>query len=139
MARCAELNWNIGLRRRMDTEALEEWGQLQSLVLNIQMKDVDDEVTWGLSSSKVYTTSYLYRFLTSGGVSPKVAKKLWKCRVPLKIRIFVWQALQDRFQTGQQLKARKWRGSERCFLCDELENVDHLFFICPLVEFFGHL
>jgi hypothetical protein len=46
----------------------------------------------GLSSSKVITTSSLYKFLTSGGVSPNVAKKLWKCRVPLKIQIFIWQA-----------------------------------------------
>jgi hypothetical protein len=55
--------------------------------------------------------------------------------VPLKIRIFIWQTLQDRLQIGQQLKTRKWRGSERRFLCDELKNVDHLLLRCPLAEF----
>jgi hypothetical protein len=89
----------------------------------------------GLSSSKVITTSSLYKFLTSGGVSPNVAKKLWKCRVPLKIQIFIWQAHQDRLHTRQQLKVMEWRESERCFLCDEHENADHLLFRCPLAEF----
>jgi hypothetical protein len=48
---------------------------------------------------------------------------------------FLWQAFQDRLQTRQQLKARNWRGSERCCLCGSVEDVDHLLFRCPLAEF----
>jgi hypothetical protein len=53
----------------------------------------------------------------------------------MKIRVFLWQALQDRLQTGQQLKAKNWKGSARCSLCDAMEDADHLLFKCPMAEF----
>jgi hypothetical protein len=35
------------------------------------------------------------------GVDNKLAKKIWKCKIPLKIRIFVWQVVQNWIQTAQ--------------------------------------
>jgi hypothetical protein len=115
---CADMGWHLRLRRMLDTKAFQEWNQLQRMLVNILITDdVEDEISWELSPSRVYTTSSLYRLLTSQG------------RVPLKVRIFLWQALQDRL--GCQLKSRNWRGSERCYLCNELEDADHLLFRCP--------
>jgi hypothetical protein len=92
-------------------------------------------VVWGLTKNGKFSAKSLYRFLTSGGMPCRMAKKIWKCRLPLKIRIFIWQILQDRLQTAQQLKTRKWRGSELCVLCGQKEDINHLFFSCPLAEF----
>jgi hypothetical protein len=55
--------------------------------------------------------------------------------VPLKIRIFIWQVFQNRIQTADQLKAKAWRGSEKCVLCGKYEDLDHLIFSCPLGMF----
>jgi hypothetical protein len=55
--------------------------------------------------------------------------------VPLKIRIFIWQVVQNKIQTGQQLKARNWKGRGLCRLCREKEDANHLLFSCPLAEF----
>jgi hypothetical protein len=68
-------------------------------------------------------------------MSSRLAKKIWKCNIPLKKRIFMWQTFQNRLQTSQQLKHMKWKGSELCSLCGEEEDVDHLLFSCPLVMF----
>jgi hypothetical protein len=38
-------------------------------------------------------------------------------------------------QTAQQLKTRKWRGNELCNLCGLREDINHLLFSYPLVEF----
>ena len=32
-------------------------------------------------------------------------------------------------------KKRKWRGSEKCNLCEKAETVDHIFFSCVLAKF----
>jgi hypothetical protein len=71
------------------------------MVREAMLTEEEDEITWGLSSSKVLKTSSIYKLLTMGGVAPKLASKIWKCNVPLKIRIFLWQTLQNRIQMGQ--------------------------------------
>jgi hypothetical protein len=60
------------------------------MVSGIMLTKEEDEITWGLSSSKAFTINPLYKFLTTGGVVPKLASKIWKCKDSLKIRIFLW-------------------------------------------------
>ena len=33
------------------------------------------------------------------------------------------------------LKRKKWKGNEKCIVCNVPETVDHIFFICPLAKF----
>ena len=33
------------------------------------------------------------------------------------------------------LKRKKWKGNERCVVCDVPETVDHIFFVCPIAKF----
>jgi hypothetical protein len=99
------------------------------------LTDSDDEISWALTTNKKLSTKSLYRFLTNGGIPSIIAWKIWKCKLPLKIRIFLWLAFQDRIQTAQQLKARNWKGSSRCVLCGHEEDVEHLLFRCPLAGF----
>jgi hypothetical protein len=66
----------------MGTTYREEWNELQSLLNEVCVSTEEDEIVWGLSSSKAFTTSPLYKFLTSGGISCRMAKKIWKWKVP---------------------------------------------------------
>jgi hypothetical protein len=110
-------------------------GRATGFARGVTLTDSDDEISWALTANKKFSTKSLYRFLTNGGIPNILAQKIWKCKLPLKIRIFLWQAFQDRIQTAQQLKARNWKGSFRCMLCGHEEDVDHLLFRCPLAEF----
>jgi hypothetical protein len=76
-----------------------EWSELQGLMSSVCMTTQEDEITWGLSSSKTFSTRSLYRFLTNGGIDSKLTQKIWKCKVPMKIKVFLWQIFQDRLQT----------------------------------------
>ena len=60
---------------------------------------------------------------------------IWKCNIPLKVKIFLWMAIHDRIQCGVQLKKKKWSGPEECFSCDRLETSDHILFQCPIAVF----
>jgi hypothetical protein len=41
----------------------------------VHIADRDDEIMWGLPSTKNFTISSLYMFLTSGGISSRMSKK----------------------------------------------------------------
>jgi hypothetical protein len=49
----------------------------------------EDEVTWGLLPSKKFITRSLYNFLTNRRINYKMVKRIWKYKLPLKIRIFM--------------------------------------------------
>jgi hypothetical protein len=69
---------------------MNEWTKLQNMLSGVCLTTQEDEIIWRLSTSKTFTTSSLYKFLTTSGIDCTLVKKIWKCKVPLKIRIFLW-------------------------------------------------
>lgn len=61
-------------------------------------------------------------------------KKVWKSRLPQKLKVFAWLVAQGKLQTGENLKKRKWKGDEKCCLCRQLETMDHIFFNCHIAR-----
>jgi len=60
---------------------------------------------------------------------------IWKCNIPLKVKIFMWMTAHDRIQCAVQLKKKKWSGQEECFVCGKFETSDHIIFQCPIAVF----
>jgi hypothetical protein len=56
-------------------------------------------------------------------------------KLPMKLKIFMWQACQDRLQTGVALKRKKWKGSMYWVVCGAPKSGDHLFFSCVSAKF----
>lgn len=74
-------------------------------------------------------------FLTNRGVTSRIAGIIWKSKVPLKIKFFLWQMVNDKLQVaGNQIK-KAWKGDSKCCLCSCFESVDHVFFQCHLAKF----
>jgi hypothetical protein len=69
VAKCAEANWQINFRRMLNPDVYEEWTRLQELLVGVLITDEEDEIGWALSSSRCFTTSSLYKFLTTGGLA----------------------------------------------------------------------
>jgi len=55
-----------------------------------------------------------------------------RVKIPLKIIFFLWQVFNNKLQVAQNLVKKKWKGDVNCFLCGEVESVDHVFFTCHL-------
>jgi hypothetical protein len=128
VAEYAARDWHIQFQRMLSPEAQAEWEGLQGMLQCVSLTQEDDRISWGLTTSKRFSTNSLYKFLTSGGINSSTTKRIWKCRVPLKIRVFLWQVFQNRILTAQQLCARNWKGSEKCMLCETSEDIDNLMF-----------
>jgi hypothetical protein len=64
----------------------------------------------------------------------KAAGFIWKCKVPLKIKFFLWQTFNNKLPVGLSLIRRGWRGDGKCCVCRVLESIDHIFFGCVLAK-----
>jgi hypothetical protein len=61
-------------------------------------------------------------------------KYIWKMKVPLKIKIFMWFLHQKVILTKDNLAKRNWTGCKKCAFCDSEESINHLFFACPFAR-----
>ena len=128
-----EGSWGLTFRRCLSVQQYDRWLSLLELLNGCSLTDNRaDRVMWALENRKMFTTKSLYRFLTDGGVKSRVAGLLWKSRVPLKIKFFLWQILNDKLQVAVNLVKRGWKGPIICCLCNCVETIDHIFFECHL-------
>ncbi|XP_062007030.1 uncharacterized protein LOC133724342 [Rosa rugosa] len=77
-------------------------------------------------------------FLTStssGNPYQPLWKKLWKSRVPGKVQICAWRAINNILPTRQQLVHKGYLGPTNCLFCTEaLETTGHVFCHCPTAK-----
>jgi len=122
------IDWNIAFRRSLSISEKQDLDDLILLLNQIDLVDGNDNVLWDLEKSKVFSTKSLYSFITNMGVTLQNSGSFWKIRVPLKVKIFLWQVNNDKLQNATTLKHRGWRGSHLCCLCQKQETADHIFF-----------
>jgi hypothetical protein len=90
------------------------------------LSDGKDSVRWVLEKIKGFLYASLYRELTFSGFTNKWLLCVWRSKLPLKVRVFLWQGF-DKIQYVVQLKRRNWSGPVECKLCSYEESTDHLF------------
>jgi hypothetical protein len=60
---------------------------------------------------------------------------VWKLENPLKAKIFMWLALENKILTWDNCQKRNMQGPRRCNLCkNNEESLDHLFVNCPFTR-----
>jgi hypothetical protein len=59
---------------------------------------------------------------------------MWKLKVPLKIKIFMWYLQRGVILTKDNLAKRSWQGSKVCCFCHKDETIQHLFFDCRFAQ-----
>ena len=94
-----------------------------------------DKVSSALEPSREYSTRSLYKAVTTWDVRDSRMLTMWKCNIPLKVKIFLWMAAQDRIQSSVQLKKKQWSGPEKCAVCDQLKTTYHILFQCPIAVY----
>jgi hypothetical protein len=56
--------------------------------------------------------------------------KLWKLKIPLRIKVFGWYLRKTVVLTKDNLAKRNWHGSIKCVFCHQDEKIKHLLFQC---------
>jgi hypothetical protein len=60
---------------------------------------------------------------------------IWKLKVPLKIKIFMWYLKRGVVLTKDNLIRRNWKGDKKCVFRAHPETIQHLFFECHFAKF----
>lgn len=120
-------------RRRLTPDLLDQWENIRKVINDLPLTDKDDRISWGLNQNGKFSTKSVYKWLEKP-LSGCHYKWIWKAKIPLKIKIFLWQLSQDAVLTRQVMRKRKWPGNPTCSFCNEVETSQHLFFMCPVAK-----
>ncbi|XP_051221392.1 uncharacterized protein [Lolium perenne] len=125
--------WRLRFRRQFGLAETVEWDNLCREVQGLPLSTDDDEVSWALEPSGIYSTSSVYARLAQGAATASF-KDVWRTRVPPKIKVFLWQLIRGRLPSGEQLLKRHGPSNGMCALCGAWEDCNHIFFTCPLAR-----
>ena len=60
---------------------------------------------------------------------------IWRAKISLKIKIWLWLIEQNAILTKDNLTKRNWSGDSTCAFCNMNESIAHLFFECDIVKY----
>jgi len=99
----------ISFRRWLPRDLRDRWEQIWEDVLSFPLDNDPDVILWSLEKNNKFLVKSTYNALTSsdGGL---YNKRIWKGKVPAKIKIFMWLMTKDAILTKDNLIKRKWKG-----------------------------
>ena len=118
-------------RRDLIGAKLAAWYNILPHIADLVRVHEQDEFHWNLTPNGVFSVKSHYLALTHIGV-PNINRRIWKVKVPLKVKIFLWYLRRGVILTKDNLAKRNWKGSKTCCFCHKDETIQHLFFQCRL-------
>ena len=120
---------SLTIRRALTWVKLEEWKRMLALCKNTVLIEEEDRLTWLLSSSKTFFVKSCYLAMQ---VSESVPYKfIWKVKLPLRIKTFLWLILRKIILTRVVLLNSVGTCTKTCHFCGHDESTDHLLLRCP--------
>ena len=121
---------NVSFRRDLIGLRLASWQHLISHLDSVNLTQGRDVFRWNLTTSGSYTIDSMYRALSHSEAPLNNNKLIWKSKMPLKNKIFMWYLRRGVVLTKDNLARRNWQGSKKCSFCTHDETIKHLFFQC---------
>jgi hypothetical protein len=108
-----ENGYTLLFRRNLTRDNLSNWNFMVRKIGSIATNDLPDKVYWALNKNGKFFTKSMYMFLekTLAGAN---YKWIWLAKLPLEIKIFMWQLFQNAIVTRDNMRKRKWPGSPMC-------------------------
>lgn len=127
VAQAAERNCQLSFRRWLPEQDQIDLRKLRDMLER-------DKQKWAWEKSGMFSVSSMYDHLFSNEENfPNTM--LWKEKVPLKNKTFLWLAQHNAILTKDNLLRRKWKGDKRCAFCVMDESIAHLFFECKITNY----
>jgi hypothetical protein len=89
---------------------------------------------WGLHQNGLFSVKSMYRAVLTVQAIP-YNTLIWKLKLPLKIKVFLWYLYKGVILTKDNLARRHWQGDRKSCFCSSQESIQHLFFACHFAKF----
>jgi hypothetical protein len=134
VAEIARGGWRLTFRRWLDENNQIQMRQLRDILTTCALGLDKDKPMWRREKHKRFSVRTMYTHLCRADIENQ-NKKLWKAKIPLKVKIFMWLLQQNAVLTKDNLAKRNWKGDKRCRFCNMDECINHLFFDCSLARY----
>ena len=88
----------------------------------------------GLYQNGLFSVKSMYIALLIAETAP-YNTLIWKLKLPLKIKVFMWYLYKGVVLTKDNLVRRQWQGDKKCCFCSSDESIQHLLFDCHFAKF----
>jgi hypothetical protein len=134
-------NWKSVEMLGLEGVHKEEWTKYTKGMVNARIKLNDEKYcliwSWDTKQGQVSTElAYEEQVTEVMGVEPKFwYSEIWKWKIPMKIKLFVWLLLEQKILTWDNLRKSGAQGPSICVLCKEREeSLLHLFGECSFIK-----
>jgi hypothetical protein len=132
VATTAAMGWMFTFKRWLTPDLILQRDGLLSLLNQINNLSQEKDEKWAKGGK--FTVKSVYKHLCSNEID-RSFRHLWKSKIPLKIKIWLWLIWHNAIATKDNLIRRNWTGSPLCQFCREHETISHLFFGCAAAKF----
>jgi hypothetical protein len=130
----AQKDWHFDYRRQLAPDIQIQLVRMRIMLDPIRLSDEEDIPIWDWTKNAQFSVKSVYKDLSSFGID-RSFKHLWKAKIPLKIKIWLWLIWHNSIPTKDTMIERGWLGNSKCQICDQNETIHHLFFSCPAAKF----
>lgn len=106
--------WVAVIRGAPSIPAIAEFFDVWDLVSGVRLQEMEDRITWKLSSAGVYTSKSAYQAFFSGRTRELTATEFWSAGAPLMHKLHMWFLLRNRLWTADRLERRGLQHPAEC-------------------------
>jgi hypothetical protein len=89
---------------------------------------------WGLQQNGLFSVKPIYRAVLGVEAIP-YNTLIWKIKLPLKIKVFLWYLYKGVILTKDNLARWQCQRDRKCCFRSSDESIQHLFFDCHFAKF----
>jgi hypothetical protein len=96
---------NVAFRRSLVGANLQAWHEVVAMVADVQLTNHRDRFVWGLHQNGLFSVKSMYRAVLGAHAIP-YNNLIWKLKLPLKIKVFLWYLYKGVILTKDNLARR---------------------------------
>ena len=102
---------NVSFRRNLQGNNLRDCLQVVSKVADVELVQGSDIGIWTLQQNGLFSVHSMYLALMDDNILP-INRSLWKLKIPLKVKVFIWLLHHGVILTKDNLAKRHWQGTQ---------------------------